>query len=315
MANDLRGWKEIALYLGTSERTAQRWGHELGLPVHRVRNTPGATVFAVREELDAWRISPDGEAARSSVILDEESSRTHDGATVADGASHAYSPDPHDSFQTGHGEASESIAAKHGSPSEIRRERLRPRTLAIIIACSVWVVAMIVLHLYLFSRHSAASPPQEGDGTTKATAQSPAVIVVKLADGEGHTFLCRALDGGMIRFGEKQRVELGLVVALTNSGASLTVLEIHPQPSGTEGAKLHSKAALRRDAAVVVPHSAYDLRIEWVGVEHRSDAPVAGDSSTDECGVGCGTVLVRALQVSSPCGSCCGLTFKGCARP
>src|SRR5512146_2324557 len=61
----LRGWKEIAQYLGTSERTAQRWERELDLPVHRVRSTPGATVYASANELDVWRTSPRGQTAGS----------------------------------------------------------------------------------------------------------------------------------------------------------------------------------------------------------------------------------------------------------
>lgn len=51
----LRGWKEISAFLGTSPRTAQRWETELGLPVHRVGKGPRAPVHASRAELSAWR--------------------------------------------------------------------------------------------------------------------------------------------------------------------------------------------------------------------------------------------------------------------
>lgn len=53
----LRGWKEIAAFLGTSARSAQRWERELGLPVHRLRDTTGSVVSAYPSELDAWRKS------------------------------------------------------------------------------------------------------------------------------------------------------------------------------------------------------------------------------------------------------------------
>lgn len=49
----LRGWKEIAAYLGTSPRSAQRFAAELDLPVHRTGHVHGA-VSAFTTELDAW---------------------------------------------------------------------------------------------------------------------------------------------------------------------------------------------------------------------------------------------------------------------
>jgi len=50
----LSGWKEIASHLRRSVRAAQRWEHELGLPVHRMKTAQGQVVFANRQELDEW---------------------------------------------------------------------------------------------------------------------------------------------------------------------------------------------------------------------------------------------------------------------
>jgi len=50
----LQSWKEIASYLGRTERTCRRWEKEFGLPVHRMDGSPRASVFAYREELDRW---------------------------------------------------------------------------------------------------------------------------------------------------------------------------------------------------------------------------------------------------------------------
>jgi len=52
----LSGWKEIAAYLRRSVRAAQRWEHELGLPVKRVKTVAGQVVFASRTDLDAWLV-------------------------------------------------------------------------------------------------------------------------------------------------------------------------------------------------------------------------------------------------------------------
>ncbi len=56
-ADRLDSWKAIANYLGRSVRTARRWESEEGLPVHRHRHKSGGSVFAWRNELDAWRDS------------------------------------------------------------------------------------------------------------------------------------------------------------------------------------------------------------------------------------------------------------------
>ena len=50
----LHSWKEIALYLGRSSRTVQRWERTEALPVHRVLHDKRSSVYALKSELDAW---------------------------------------------------------------------------------------------------------------------------------------------------------------------------------------------------------------------------------------------------------------------
>jgi TolB-like protein/tetratricopeptide (TPR) repeat protein len=50
----LDSWKEIAAYLNRGARTVQRWEREEGLPVHRLKHDQGSTVYAYKQELDAW---------------------------------------------------------------------------------------------------------------------------------------------------------------------------------------------------------------------------------------------------------------------
>jgi phage terminase Nu1 subunit (DNA packaging protein) len=50
----LNSWKEIAVFLGRGVRTVQRWERELGLPVHRIRETEHSPVFAFASELRKW---------------------------------------------------------------------------------------------------------------------------------------------------------------------------------------------------------------------------------------------------------------------
>jgi TolB-like protein/Tfp pilus assembly protein PilF len=50
----LDSWKEIAAHLGRSVKTCQRLEKELGLPVHRLEESPRARVFAYKDEIDRW---------------------------------------------------------------------------------------------------------------------------------------------------------------------------------------------------------------------------------------------------------------------
>jgi len=50
----LGSWKEIAAYLNTSVRTVQRWEKTEALPVRRHKHIAGGTIYAYRQELDAW---------------------------------------------------------------------------------------------------------------------------------------------------------------------------------------------------------------------------------------------------------------------
>ena len=50
----LNGWKEIAVHLGKSVRTMQRWERELGFPVHRIHTARGEIIYTFRSEIGAW---------------------------------------------------------------------------------------------------------------------------------------------------------------------------------------------------------------------------------------------------------------------
>ncbi len=70
----LDSWKEIAAYLNRGERTVQRWEREEGLPVHRLTHQKQGSVFAYKEELDAWwegrraRLETNGQAAEAKPV-------------------------------------------------------------------------------------------------------------------------------------------------------------------------------------------------------------------------------------------------------
>ena len=73
----LKGWKDIARFLHTSERTVQRWEHTLHLPVRRAGTPSASVVYATRTELRAWLESTEGvEAATDLSAADRASTAT-----------------------------------------------------------------------------------------------------------------------------------------------------------------------------------------------------------------------------------------------
>jgi hypothetical protein len=50
----LDSWKQIAVYLDREVRTVQRWEKREGLPVHRQFHVKAGTVWAFKDEIDAW---------------------------------------------------------------------------------------------------------------------------------------------------------------------------------------------------------------------------------------------------------------------
>ncbi len=65
----LDSWKEIAAHFGRGITTLQRWEREESLPVHRLQHDKQGSVFAYREELDAWWSSRRAEDEKSREFL------------------------------------------------------------------------------------------------------------------------------------------------------------------------------------------------------------------------------------------------------
>ena len=64
----LDSWKAIAGYLGRDERTIRRWEKSLGLPIRRVADGRGHSVFAFKSEIDAWLLNRGRSAAAPAAI-------------------------------------------------------------------------------------------------------------------------------------------------------------------------------------------------------------------------------------------------------
>jgi hypothetical protein len=142
----LRGWKDIAAFLATSPRSAQRWERELGLPIHRLRTTTGSVVNAYPSELDAWRRSRSAELDAQQVI----------GAGAGDPTDELDAPE-------GISAAFDQYAMPTRAPAGGQRLVGRPRR---------WIASMLVVGLglgsgWVWHRYQAA---RESGGTVGATA-------------------------------------------------------------------------------------------------------------------------------------------------
>jgi len=70
-AGQLNGWKEIAVHMKRSVRCVQRWERTQRLPVRRHAHVHGPSVYAFREELDAWwqHQRPDSPAGPTTILM------------------------------------------------------------------------------------------------------------------------------------------------------------------------------------------------------------------------------------------------------
>jgi len=79
----LDSWKEIASYLKRSVRTVHRWETDEGLPVHRQRHKDLGSVFAYKQELDAWSAARSVPAGDRSNADERRTSRRAVTGTIA----------------------------------------------------------------------------------------------------------------------------------------------------------------------------------------------------------------------------------------
>jgi hypothetical protein len=79
---ELQGWKQIASYLGITERTAQNWFLYRAMPIHRLLGEKNR-VFAKTVEIESWKVSSQIQTGRlldravAVCLYDEELAKIH----------------------------------------------------------------------------------------------------------------------------------------------------------------------------------------------------------------------------------------------
>ncbi len=276
MAEELRGWKDIGAHFGTSDRTAQRWERDHGMPVHRTGRTRGASVFAVVHELDAWRLSPAGARADS--------------------------------------ENGEPLHAEH--PSTVAERPGRRRVIALLVAAILVVVAAAGLAAVWAIRGrkvpdtltSGASLPD-----AYAVPKSPLVFLLDVTRDDGTPFQFHVLDGGMATLAVRYGVKLGFTPVSRGPASQLVVFRITPDGSG-EAIRELKRMPLALGSKTRFDYPGMTVDIEWIKMLESSDLPAAPQDTPRHCCIVAGDVTACAAQVSvsseTAVGSCCG--FAGC---
>ena len=77
LGGTLDSWKEIAFHLKREVRTVQRWEKKESLPIHRHYHHKGYTVYAIKEEIEAWRRSREPQIADAKRIRSKVSPLPH----------------------------------------------------------------------------------------------------------------------------------------------------------------------------------------------------------------------------------------------
>jgi len=295
----LQGWKEIADYLGTSTRSAQRWDACLQLPVHRDKRIHGATVWAQAGELDAWRLDHTEEVR-------EEHEERGDGKLLAEPSQLAPASEVARLTAIGDIEAPQPTTADVKAPLPKTRSFTR-WALACIAAV---VLAGVGLSWWaIFRSHSAPTVPRaaETPGSTSATAYGLPVsgqrIVLAVRVG-GDTARGEVLNGGMLTVTLANRRKVGIGPFARERGVDILVFDIETRAGGAEAIREIGRQHLSPGIPVVVG-AVQGLSVELKGLGSKPAdglAPVKARPRT--CCITCGTFTVCAAAVGTSCGSC-----------
>ena len=306
MDDELRGWKAIADYFGTSDRTVQRWERDLALPVRRRGNAKGSAVVASRLELDEWRSSPAGRQAEGEHLDDAGPPRLPSVTGIAADADAS-------------GAASVGVApvGSRRFLSLFIRRRPVPGALvafgALLVLSASWFWARTVW------RPEAAVADQrsasQAANPNSQPAGAAAVAVLKLTAASGEVWSIRVIDGAMATWESAAGRTLGLSVAIDGEHLRVTLADIRSTDVGTGPPGPPRVLTLVQRAAAPIAHAGTQVILEWTGTEGRSaNAPARSNVVPPRCCVVCGGVTVCATEVTGWCGSCCDPRFTSC-RP
>jgi hypothetical protein len=301
MDDELSGWKAIADYLGTSERTAQRWERDLGLPVRRGGAAKGTTVVATPSDLDQWRSSPVGLRAEGARALDSSEQAA---SATAEGARR----------ESGDNVGVATAVVEQGSTR-------RPRGRMVVGGLSAALLVLALLGWLVGP--GLLSRPQHSNLASNRTAVASlsgpgagGVVVLKLTAASGEAWSLRVKSGTMATWEAGTGRILGIVAAVDGAVARVTLTETERSTTGTERRIWQGNESLARGVSAPIRFAGSRMLLEWVGTEGTSPPGEQGETvAPPRCCVMCGGVTACATEVAGWCGSCCDPRFTSCRPP
>jgi len=306
----LQGWKEIAAFLDTSPRTAQRWEEYLHLPVRREARIRGAAVYALPDELCAWRVRHRKEIEEDERIAGAEPIAGSHVASAASGAaaivSAASSGTPnHAESQAADASAEGNLALVRGTPWH-RRSYATP----LVMAAAVAVLGLLLVMWWqlpgLRGRRSetpSVSPHVDPSAPTAYSAPSGNTVLVMRVQVGSESAVVSTSSGAMTTVALSSRRKLALVPMVKEPAVDLLLAEVSRRAGGLEALREVARHRLLLSQPVVI-EAAEGLSVEILRTS-SIPAPESRPSQPPKtCCVSCGTVTLCANRVETSYGSC-----------
>jgi len=267
----LQGWKEIAAYLDTSARTAQRWETDLRLPVHRESRIHRSVVYALAEELEAWQAAHQRE-------IEEDRKR------AASSAASPHTPSP--------------------APDRVRRTGLLLGTAAAVLVLAVlaWVIGSP------FHDRQREQPSPSSDEPSRPAAYSlpvgGTVLVLTIRVGND-VATAETMSGTTATVTLPSGRKLGVVPMAREHGLELAVGELARREGGFEALRERARQPLALAQAVMIdePDQA-SVEVTDTRAAPASTGGAHPPRAGATCCVTCGQLTVCALRVQTSCGRC-----------
>ncbi|MGE5359190.1 MAG: hypothetical protein ACM3NQ_09240 [Bacteroidales bacterium] len=314
MTGELRGWKEISAYLGVTDRTAQRWESELHLPIHRMRQHGASPVYALTDEIDAWRRSSEGEQASAEQMAPPGSS----------------GPEAGELGERLSADAGERLGAALPTTAAPGARRKRAWVVPVALAAVAVCAATVALLVYGLSRPIPSKPPAAAPRLPSAASagyaytysDSPFVVVTfEIIDSDNAKFRARSPGGQMIRVTLPSGTQYGLSAVQSGTSVRTNVLLL---ANGGHSLKVLDSFIMARGVPHTFVRGSDSFQFTWI----TSDAIPAGAPWASVPLQGCGfqctqgrpgydrrpATFVEADEVSSPCGTCCDPDFGACSQ-
>ncbi len=249
--DQLRGWKEIAGFLGTSVSSATRWEGQRGLPVHRLPGEGKEAVFAFRDEIEHWQQSNSGR------VLDGDTGVAPAPDRGGQGAGESGGPGP--------------IASSVDEETPLRLNRRR------LLAAGITVAGLAICAVWLMGWPGRALPqpgvdPERPTARARAAGEPAPVILpfvqLEVAKPDGWKTTIQVADGGAAQLGPSpNHPTVILRPRLSPAGLMLEVARADGKPVKDGGAASQPFVLLLPPNETVLLRQPFRFSVRWVSAE------------------------------------------------